>query len=432
MAWFSKYSSNPFVRNVAVMFSGNGLALVIPFLIAPLISRIYTPEDFAGFELFVRIMGLIAIVGSLRLELAILLPRDKNEVLALVKLCFRILIIVTVVSCLLILPFSEKIGVLLKNETLPTLLYLLPVGVFSLGALNIMNQYLIKSQSFKEAAIAKITMSASNNLGKYLIGLRIPTSLGLSFGQILGALVPLLIMLRLRRIREMFINMLRTELFPRVLLKRYKDFPLVNTFHAFFHEAQYASLLFLISAYYGEVVLGLFGFAFRYLKVPLTVFGVSIGQVLNEKWSRDLNDQRKIDSGVIQTLAVLFGIGLMPFSILFFFGEPIFSFIFGAEWALAGKYAEVISPWLFLNFVVSPISSLPILLNRQGQAFAISATGNILTLILVFITGYFDYDFTFLLRLMVLSNSALMIFSLAWFIHISKRGRKIKVNNESE
>jgi O-antigen/teichoic acid export membrane protein len=424
MAWLSKYSSNPFVRNIGVMFSGNGLALVIPFLIAPLISRIYTPEDFAGFELFVRILSLVAIVGSLRLELAILLPKEREEVLALVKLCFRILLIVTVVSSILILPFSDEIGALLKNESLPELLFLLPIGVFSLGALNIMNQYLIKSQSFKEAAIAKVTMSTSNNMSKYLIGLNFPTSFSLSIGQIIGAFLPLVIMLRLREIRDMLAETFRIKSSSRVMLKRYKEFPLVNTFHAFFNEAQYAVLLFLISAYYGEVVLGLFGFAFRYLRVPLTVFGASIGQVLNEKWSRDLNEEKSIGSAVIRTLIVLFGIGILPFGVLFFFGEPIFSFVFGEEWALAGRYAEVISPWLFLNFIVSPISSLPILLKRQGTFFVMAVVGNLVTLFLVFFAGHGQWNFTSLLWLMVISNSALMLVSIIWLIRVSGIGRK--------
>ncbi|MCZ4409788.1 oligosaccharide flippase family protein [Cryomorphaceae bacterium 1068] len=424
MAWLSKYSSNPFVRNVAVMFSGNGLALIIPFIIAPFISRIYTPEDFGAFELFVRIMGLIAIVGSLRLEFAILLPKDRNEVLALVKLCLRILVIVTLVSTALILPFRNQIGVFVNSTELPDLLWLLPIGVLSLGGFNIMNQYLIKSQSFKEAAIEKIVSASSNNLSKFILGLSIPNSFSLVVGQIVGSVLPLFAVLRLKRMREMLAEAYRLPISGKVLIKKYKDFPLINTFHAFFHEGQHTVLLFLISGYYGEIALGLFGFAFRYLRVPLIIFGTSIGQVLNEKWSRDLNENRSIKGSVIRIVLFLGGTAFIPFTILFFYGEPIFTFVFGSDWTQAGVYAEILAPWLFINFMSSPISSIPILVQRQPDFFKMSVISGLLNLGLLAVMSEYGYDFIQVLWTLSGLNVVILLFVLFWIIRVGSIGRR--------
>jgi len=429
MAWFSRYSSNPFVRNVAVMFSGNGLALVIPFIIAPLISRIFTPEDFGAFELFARTMGLIAIVGSLRFEFAILLPKDRVEVLALVKLCLRILVIVTLVSSVLILPFRSQIGVFLNSSELPDLLWLLPFGVFSLGAFNIMNQYLIKSQSFKEAAVEKVVSASSNNLSKFLLGLLTPNSSSLVIGQIIGSVLPLFVVLRLQAIRKMLGEVFRTPISTKALFKRYRDFPLINTFHAFFHEGQHTVLLLLISVYYGEFALGLFGFAFRYLRVPLVVFGTSIGQVLNEKWSRDLNENHSIRSSVVKIVLFLAGTGLIPFAILFFFGEPIFTFVFGADWTQAGVYAEILAPWLFINFMASPISSIPILVQRQRDFFKVSVVSGVLNIATLAILSEYGYDFIQVLWTLSGLNVVILLFVLFWLVHVASVGRRNNISN---
>lgn len=429
MAWLSKYSSNPFVRNVAVMFSGNGLALIIPFIVAPFISRIFTPEDFGAFELFARTMGLIAIVGSLRFEFAILLPKDRDEVLALVKLCLRILLVVTFVSSVLVLPFRSQIGLFLNSSGLPDLLWLLPIGVLSLGAFNIMNQYLIKSQSFKEAAVEKVVSASSNNLSKFLLGVFSPNAFSLVIGQIVGSVLPLIAVMRLRSIRKMLGEVFRLSISAKALFKKYRDFPLINTFHAFFHEGQHTVLLLLISVYYGEFALGLFGFAFRYLRVPLAVFGTSIGQVLNEKWSRDLNEHRSIKNSVMKIVLFLAGSGLIPFAVLFFYGEPIFTFVFGSDWTEAGLYAEILAPWLFVNFMASPISSIPILVERQRDFFKVSVVSGVLNIATLAILSEHGYNMVEVLWRLSGLNVVILLFVLFWLIHVASVGRRKKNSN---
>ncbi|MCH2215502.1 MAG: oligosaccharide flippase family protein [Flavobacteriales bacterium] len=428
MSWIDRYSRNPFVKNVAVMFSGNGLAIIVPFLMAPFISRIYTPEDFAAFELWVRILGLVVIVGSLRLEFAILLPKTEEEVLSLVSLCFRILVLITIISSVILLPLAEVIGELLNNSQVPDLIYLLPFAVLAQGVLNILNQYLIKTRSFKESAFSKITMAGSNNVGKFLLGLKYPTPIGLSLGHFLGVFTPVVLMLRLKRVRHLFETVFQVKVATRYLFHRYKDFPLVNTFHAFFHECQYATLLFLVSSFYGELALGLFGFAFRYLKVPLTVFGSSIGQVLNEQWARQLNEGLNIRSSILKVVSFLFLVGILPFASLFFFGEEIFSFVFGHDWTIAGHYAEIIAPWLLVNFVSSPISSLPILLHRQTAFFKISVVSGVLNIALVIIANRMGLEFDKMLFWLSGLNVAILLFVVIWLVQVGSMGR-LKTDN---
>ncbi|MFN2430295.1 MAG: lipopolysaccharide biosynthesis protein, partial [Cryomorphaceae bacterium] len=373
------FTKSDFAKNVGVMFSGNAVAMVLPFILAPLISRIYQPEDFAGFELFVKIMGLIVVVGSLRLDLAILIPKSKEEAMAVVRLSFKILLGITLFTGLIFIGFRDFVGELLQNEDLPGLMWFLPFAVFTAGAFNIFTQYIIRIQDFKEAAFNKISTSAANNGTKYLLGFSIPQASGLVIGHIFGAVVPLMTMLRKPKIKELVKSIVRPITSDRKLLKKYRDFPLISSSHAFFHEGQQTVLIAIISAYYGELIFGLFAFSMRYLRVPLMVFGKSIAQVLNEKWARELNEGVKIKTSVVRILLLLAAVAVIPFTVLFFFGKPIFAFVFGEVWADAGTYAEIMAPWLFLNFVVSPITMLPILLNRQPAFFRISLVTSALT-----------------------------------------------------
>lgn len=405
------------------MMSGNGLAIIFPFLMAPLISRIFTPDDFAGFELFIKIAALIAVVSALRFEIAILLPRKHAEADALFKLSIKLLLIITVLSAVFVWPWRTEIGAVLSNSDLAYLLWFLPLAVFFIGSQQVLTQYIIRLQRFKEIASNKVLSAIVNNGSKYILGLSAPTSGSLVIGQILGHAIPTIAFLRIKQVRNVLANTFKSEYSTRFLFKKYRDFPVVNSAHAFFDEGQKALLLFMISAYYGEFVLGLFAFAWRYLRVPLQVFGYSLSQVLNEKWARDLNKGMILKNALRRTMFGLFAIAIVPFTILFFFGEPIFTFVFGKDWTIAGTYAAYMAPWLLVHFVISPVSFLPVLYLRQKTNFLIAIVGNSLILIAVGVMSYLKYEFKDVLVVLVALNTILMIFVLIWYFTLSRKMR---------
>jgi O-antigen/teichoic acid export membrane protein len=423
MAWFRRYSQNPFIRNIAVMFSGNGLAMVFPFIMAPLISRIYTPADFAGFELFVKIVTLIGIVGSLRLEYAILLPKEYDEARALARFCFKLLFRISLVSGAILILFNDNIAQLLENSDLANILWLSPIAIFFFGSVGIFNQFLFRSQLFNQVGAHKVTAAVANHGSKYMFGVFSPTAFGLSLGQVLGFVAPAVAFFSIKKVRVDLLRETSKNYSAKYFLNKYKDFTRINSAHAFFDEGQKAALLFIISVYYGQLALGLFAFAFRYIRVPLQVFGAALAQVLNERWARSLNEGQFSSSEVVKTSGYLALVAFVPFALLFFFGEPVFHFVFGEDWSDAGRYAEIMSPWLFLNFVVSPLSSLPLLLRRQGTFFVLAVVGNSLTLLLVLLAGVNAWDFESVLWIMVATNALLMLVSLFWLISISQKGR---------
>ncbi|MEM9053282.1 MAG: oligosaccharide flippase family protein, partial [Bacteroidota bacterium] len=414
MAWIDRYSKNPFIKNVAIMFSGNGLALVIPFLIAPFISRIYTPEDFAGFELFVKIATLIGVASALRFELAIILPKKNEEASALVKLSLRLVLVTTLLTALVVIPFRTQISIILNNADLSYLLWFLPLMVLCLGFYHVFTQYAIRLKNFKILSETKISGALCNNGSKYLLGLNLPIAASLVWGQIIGLVVPVISFLRDGAIRAELANIHKSTFSTQNLFRKYRDFPIISASHAFFDEGQKTVLFFLISAFYGEIELGLFAYALRYIRVPLMVFGVSISQVLNEKWARDLNEGIPINGPVLRTSLFLLLTGIVPFSLLFFFGEDLFSFVFGADWTRAGRFSEIMAVWLFLNFIVSPLSFLPVIMKKQTTNFLVAVVGNLLTLSVVGWLAIAGRDFMTVLIALVVCNSLHSVFIWFW------------------
>ena len=75
-----------YARNVLTLMTGTTLAQAIPIAISPILTRLYSPEDFGTFGLYMAIVAIASVLVTGRYELAILLPkrdRDAMHILAL-------------------------------------------------------------------------------------------------------------------------------------------------------------------------------------------------------------------------------------------------------------------------------------------------------------------------------------------------------------
>ena len=67
-----------YARNVITLMTGTGLAQAIPIAISPILTRLYSPEDFGTFGLYMAIVTIASVLVTGRYELAILLPKNAE------------------------------------------------------------------------------------------------------------------------------------------------------------------------------------------------------------------------------------------------------------------------------------------------------------------------------------------------------------------
>ncbi len=68
-----------FSRNVLTLMTGTTIAQAIPIAISPILTRIYTPEDFGVFALYMSVASLLSTLATGRYELAIMLPKKDED-----------------------------------------------------------------------------------------------------------------------------------------------------------------------------------------------------------------------------------------------------------------------------------------------------------------------------------------------------------------
>jgi O-antigen/teichoic acid export membrane protein len=180
------------------------------------------------------------------------------------------------------------------------------------------------------------------------------------------------------------------EISPQNMKKmaiEHKDFPRINMLHALTDELKTSGLSFVILIFFYERILGIYNMTYKILRAPLSIIGNSFSHVFFQKAAEQYANKEKISPFVQKTTRKLFIIGLPIFLIIFLFAPPIFTFVLGEKWSDAGIYAQYLTPWLFVNFVISPISQVAIILKKQFAFWMINLFSNVLIFLSILWAG---------------------------------------------
>ena len=82
-----------FARGAIVLSSGSAGAQLLLVLAAPILTRLYTPEDFGLLAIYTSLLALAGVISSLRYELAIPLPKEDEEAANTAVLCLGLIAI---------------------------------------------------------------------------------------------------------------------------------------------------------------------------------------------------------------------------------------------------------------------------------------------------------------------------------------------------
>ena len=115
-----------FSQNVLTLMTGSTLSQSIPIAISPILTRIYTPEDFGVYAIFLAIVTILGTIISGRYELAIMLPKKDEDAINIFALGLVITICLTVLTTILVITFNDYIVNLSNNQKMKyKMLYIL-------------------------------------------------------------------------------------------------------------------------------------------------------------------------------------------------------------------------------------------------------------------------------------------------------------------
>lgn len=353
------------LRNFGKLLSGNFLSQAITIVVALLLSRLYEPVDFGVFSIFNSLTLILAVVAAGRFELAIVAAEKEIHAQKLFQLAIKISIYVFLGLQVIFLLFSDEIALLVTlEEEYYWILWLVPIGTLA-SSLNQVLGYL--SNRFKEygsLSLAKVNQSVASSAGSLGLGIIQAHPLGLVSGNILGHLANFLTLWWKSRNQEWL--RFRGRSVSKSLFRRYRDFPTISLPAALIDTISVNVPIFMIVTLFDTTITGHYGFAYRLLNLPVVLIGMSVSQIFFQRFSELYHQGGNYRGFLLKTWGFLSILGLIPFTVLFFYGPELFTLFFKKKWLMAGEMASIMSPMLFFVFVSSPTSTVFVSLRRQN------------------------------------------------------------------
>lgn len=359
------------LRATLTLLAGGAAAHAVALLLGPALTRIYSPEAFGQFALLWAVATNIAVVGCARYEFALPLETTPAGAAQLMALCVRILLAVTAASC--------AVAAALAFFGHDALAWTLPVAVLAGGSVQWLTLWATRSQAYGVLALARLVQHGGGALLQLLLGLWKANAAGLMAGGAAGMLAAACL-LAARAPAGGWTALWRPDR-PALLAmaRRHRDFPLLNTPHAFLGALQDTLTLVLVAAVSGDAAAGLWAIALRYLKAPATLIGGALSQAL---YPRLLEAQTGLEAraAVRQTMLALAAIAAPLTAALLLWGPAIFAWAFGASWVQAGELARALAPYIALHFIASPLAVVTLAWRAQAWALRMALLGQCLFL----------------------------------------------------
>lgn len=347
-----------FVRRVGSLSLGTVTGQALLLLASPFVTRLYSPEEFGTFSAALGVATLLATLCSLSLQSAIPSASTDEEAGDLLWASLLAGVLLAPVAIVVAAMASTRFGgttfsVGLWGATAATAMLISTWG--SIRALA------SRHDRFRSVSVSSVADSGIQAGGQLTLGQFHTGAFGLSLGYLSGKLASIATLLW-----GLPIHHLRPRL-PFAAMRRWKRYVLLLTPTSLLNQAAVTSVSVFIAVLYGAGRAGQFALASRMLAVPSALLGQAVATVFLPKIAKMTRGQTSTAPAVLAVATTLSTVSWPIFAVTTLLGPEIFTITFGAAWRDAGVAAAILSPWLALNLVSSPISSVMMVRDRLRQ-----------------------------------------------------------------
>ncbi|WDZ96604.1 oligosaccharide flippase family protein [Herbaspirillum sp. WKF16] len=349
-----------FRKNLITLVSGAGLVQAIPLLLTPVLTRFYAPSDFGLLATFTAFVSVLGVVVCGRYELTVMHAKNKVELSNLLTLSALVTLIGSVLIGCVTFAGADHIARFLGKSTLEPWVKWSALPIFATGIMQIYAIYFAREKKYPSLVRGRVLQSVATGLIGVVIGLGHYGFVGLLAGYVLGLVAAGIYFFRTLRWTMQGVSRLRL----RVLLVRYRQYPLFSAPAALLDTATQSVVVFMLSRFYSSDTLGYYSQSHRLLIIPLALIGASVAQAFFQHASEQRRQKQPLLTLLNQTSLKLL-IYSIPCFVLFVLLAPfMFELVLGKGWSTAGEYGRVVAVAYLVRLAVSPVSSVFLVVER--------------------------------------------------------------------
>lgn len=353
------------IRDIATIMRGTLIAQGLGFLALPLLSRLFSPEAFGNYQLFVSILTLLLVFPTLRYEVALLRAHEGREFRALAQLCLYLSILVAaVISLLLVL--LDTIGFPRQIQALPFPVWMLGLALLFGGIVQFLTIIATRQKRFATIANSKILQAgayAGTGLG---IGTATHLPTGLIVADLAGRIANAVYLgiWAKRTMRRTWRPVGRASL--AAVARRYREYPFISVPGTVINVVGGILTPVMIYASFSPAASGQYGLLDRSINLPLGLVVIAVSQVFTAQFSAELRRDTKAAAAYFRRVLGYMGLlALAPLLILLIAGPWLFEFVFGAEWRVAGELSQLMAPAFGCALLSGPVNMVLTVMGHQ-------------------------------------------------------------------
>lgn len=347
------------------MLTGTVIAQLIALAAMPLMSRLYTPEDFGRYQIYVSTLNVLLVIVAFRYEFALLNAKTATSFRDLIALVLRLNLFTSAFTALVVWIGYDFLKDRLDGFS--AILCLLAPAMLVGGIYQTLSFIPIRDRKYRLSAKSKLGQSVGFVGSSLAFALGPFSAVGMVAADMVGRLVGSATIVSANRSLAGELASSSPPNALRDVAVEYRKFPLM-TFPGTLLSALAALIPTIAFAQlFSHAVIGQYALVERFILLPVGVVAVAVGQVFTGDLASDIrNRPESAYANFKRVVIVLFSIGL-PASVAGYLFLPwAVPIVFGDQWKLAGELAALAMPIALSTFVAAPVHMTLLLSDNVG------------------------------------------------------------------
>lgn len=361
--FLSKIKSSSLIKDTAKLASSNVLLYIIPFIVTPILSRLYDPSFFGEWGVFSSTYQIINCILFLCYDYAII-KAQEDEYPCVCGLSFIVSLLIIIIVVVLFLA-GEALGYSFfegfpEKYNLFIFLLFTSVSHILLAVANRQKRYWLMSS-------ASITLGVLQALIRILFGIYFIFPNGLIAGTTIAQFLTMILLCFYIK------NTINISFFKSINLdgivsvaKKYKKFPLYDAPAMLLLFCTFNLSLIILSFHFNIDDIGCLSIIHQMLLLPISLVGSAMGKVYYKQISEIKSDMHQTE---VQTstkmIKLVLVMALLPALFISLGGDYLINLFLGSKWQNAGNIAICLAIWSIPNILTQPL--IPIFRKRNKQ-----------------------------------------------------------------
>jgi O-antigen/teichoic acid export membrane protein len=360
-------NKTPAVKNVFTIMSGTAAGQIISLAAAPMLTRLYSPDQYGTAGVFAGIMLMLMPLTTLQYAVSITTAQNEHDSNIAKRTALSAAVITGCAVALATIAFTPAITAGLNLTETPLITWLIPITFWMIATAQVLQATATRTQAFRAMAEANL-LTTTTSVTIHLLGFNLGAT-GLAIGHTAGHLANsarLLYSQILLKGKERSQHTEQSITLRDVLSwgRRHWRLPVFTVPQGLAAHVSSSGLPIIIAITFSSTEAGWFILAYRAVTLPVSLVAQAVSLTFLSR-IRYVHEEGRLSEAVKRVGVTIIQLALPAVGVAVLALPVIVPWVFGKEWSPAGVMAAIMLPAAVTNFLSGVLTNAIFPLKRE-------------------------------------------------------------------